>query len=378
MTISAETASPPAANENIRYLFGPVTDFLMLGGGAIILLPLLALVPLKYEFQVAFGALILANFINHPHFAHSYQIFYSNFSNKVSGNGYSKDLQYRYIFAGIIVPIIIALYYAIAIRTNSHVAIGYTVNAMAFFVGWHYVKQGYGMIIVDSVLKKSFFNDSEKKSLLYNSYIVWIFSWVKTNQIVQEKNYFELKYYTFDIPEELYYLLLVMSIVSTAYLAYLLIRSYAPRVQNLPVSGIVAYLVSIYMWLLFVTINPLWVFLVPALHSLQYLAVVWRYQTNVELRRSDALEPFEAPLAKIGPRYRLRVASFMLFGFLLGASGFFLFPFLMDQVIAYDKELFGASLFVVVFWVFINIHHYFLDNVMWRRGNPEVATNLFR
>jgi len=24
------------------------------------------------------------------------------------------------------------------------------------------------------------------------------------------------------------------------------------------------------------------------------------------------------------------------------------------------------------------VHHYFLDNVMWRRGNPEVAKYLFR
>jgi hypothetical protein len=24
------------------------------------------------------------------------------------------------------------------------------------------------------------------------------------------------------------------------------------------------------------------------------------------------------------------------------------------------------------------VHHYFLDNVMWRRGNPEVSKYLFR
>jgi hypothetical protein len=23
------------------------------------------------------------------------------------------------------------------------------------------------------------------------------------------------------------------------------------------------------------------------------------------------------------------------------------------------------------------VHHYFLDNVMWRRGNPDVRNNLF-
>jgi hypothetical protein len=38
----------------------------------------------------------------------------------------------------------------------------------------------------------------------------------------------------------------------------------------------------------------------------------------------------------------------------------------------------GSTLFLFTFWIFINIHHYFLDNVMWRRGNPEVSKYLFR
>jgi hypothetical protein len=30
-----------------------------------------------------------------------------------------------------------------------------------------------------------------------------------------------------------------------------------------------------------------------------------------------------------------------------------------------------------MFYIFINIHHYFLDNVMWRRGNPDVQQHIF-
>jgi hypothetical protein len=32
---------------------------------------------------------------------------------------------------------------------------------------------------------------------------------------------------------------------------------------------------------------------------------------------------------------------------------------------------------VFLFYIFINVHHYFLDNVMWRRGNPDVQKHLF-
>jgi hypothetical protein len=30
-----------------------------------------------------------------------------------------------------------------------------------------------------------------------------------------------------------------------------------------------------------------------------------------------------------------------------------------------------------MFYIFINVHHYFLDNVMWRRGNPDVQQYIF-
>lgn len=32
---------------------------------------------------------------------------------------------------------------------------------------------------------------------------------------------------------------------------------------------------------------------------------------------------------------------------------------------------------VALFWVFINVHHYLLDTVMWRKGNPDVKRHLF-
>ena len=42
-----------------------------------------------------------------------------------------------------------------------------------------------------------------------------------------------------------------------------------------------------------------------------------------------------------------------------------------------NKRAFGPSLFLFMFYIFINIHHYFLDNVMWRRGNPDVQQYIF-
>ncbi|TIN05254.1 MAG: hypothetical protein E5Y14_33750, partial [Mesorhizobium sp.] len=63
---------------------------------------------------------------------------------------------------------------------------------------------------------------------------------------------------------------------STAATVVMLINRWRKHGGTLPYNGVVAYVVSLYAWILFVRINPLWLLVVPALHSLQYLAVVWR------------------------------------------------------------------------------------------------------
>ncbi|RWB19666.1 MAG: hypothetical protein EOQ40_19340 [Mesorhizobium sp.] len=371
---AAKAAAPPG-----KYLFGPVADFLMLGGGAFLVLPILLLVPLKYEGPVAATMVIVAYLVNYPHFAHSYQIFYRNFGRKVSGNGYDRSLQLRYIFAGIVVPVIMGAFFAYGAATANTRLLGYAANAMFFFVGWHYVKQGYGMLMVDAVLKRKFFGDRDKKVLLVNSYAVWILAWLQTNMAVTQGKYYGLEYYTFAAPSWIANIALLAAVASTAATVLMLVNRWRKNGRALPYNGIVAYVASLYLWILIARINPLWLLVVPALHSLQYLAVVWRYQTNVERDVADAARnPEPKILSVLGPLYRLRVLGFIVGGGALGYLGFWLIPFALTALIPYDKQVLGSSLFFFIVLVFINVHHYFLDNVMWRRGNPEVSKYLFR
>lgn len=376
--LSADAPAAVAAAPQ-KYLFGPIADFLLLGGSAFLILPILFLVPLEYEGLVAATMLLVAHLINHPHFAHSYQIFYRNFGRKVRGDGYDKNLQVRYIFAGIVVPLIMGGFFAYGSIAENARLLGYASNAMAFFVGWHYVKQGYGMLMVDAVLKRKFFNEQDKKVLLFNGYAVWLFAWLQTNAVITERRFWGLDYYTFAAPSWVTNIAALAAAASTAATVVMFINRWRKHGGTLPYNGIVAYVVSLYAWILFVKINPLWLLVVPALHSLQYLAVVWRYQTNVERDRSDAvLAPEFKILSIVGPMYRLRVLGFIIIGGILGILGFWLVPIALSALVPYNKEVLGSSLFLFIAWIFINVHHYFLDNVMWRRGNPEVSKYLFR
>ena len=50
---------------------------------------------------------------------------------------------------------------------------------------------------------------------------------------------------------------------------------------------------------------------------------------------------------------------------------------LLSSVISYDQEIFGSMMIFFIFWTFLNVHHYFLDNVIWRRGNPDIQKHLY-
>ncbi|MES0200032.1 hypothetical protein [Mesorhizobium sp. M0011] len=362
-----------------KYLFGPLIDFFMLGGSAFLILPALYFVPLRYEGVVGLSAFLLSHLINHPHFAHSYQIFYRNFARKVRADGYDRNLQLRYIFAGVVVPLAMGAFFIYGATTGNARLLGYATNAMFFFVGWHYVKQGYGMLMVDAVLKRRFFSDRDKKVLLFNGYAVWLFAWLQTNVVITEQQFLGLDYYTFAVPPWLINIAFAVAAASSAATAVMFGHRWHKHGGALPYNGVVAYIVTLYAWILLVRLNPLWLLVVPALHSLQYLAVVWRYQTNVERDRADAVEDsgFKR-LSILGPLYRLRVLIFIIAGTILGALGFWLIPMALSALIPYDKQVLGSSLFLFIAWIFINVHHYFLDNVMWRRGNPEVSKYLFR
>ncbi len=387
MTIS----SPPLAQEHIvagrsrpadaalhSSLFSPLIDFLCLGGGSLLLfIPLMFLDVETFKPTVAATILFLAHFINSPHFAHSYQIFYRDFAEKAFGKTYSPELRIRYIVAGIASPLALILFFAIAAASDTARLLGFGLNIMLFFVGWHYVKQGYGMIIVDSVLKKNFFASKDKTILIVNSYLCWLLSWGFLNHAVAKRDLFGLSTYSLPVPETLLIIVALATTATTALTLAVLFRHWRSG-KPFPFNGTVAYLVTLYVWILFpVLVAPaefviLMALAIPAAHSVQYLIVVWRYQLNVEHDKPRPEHPrglFTKPLP--------RLAYFFIFGVVISFCGFWIIPTALDLLVAYDRAIFGSQMFLFMFAIFINVHHYFLDNVMWRRGNPDVARNLF-
>ena len=369
----------PREARDTRYLFGPVVDFFCLGGVSLLVLPLLLLVPAaQYELQFSAFMLLLANFINHPHFAHSYQLFYRGFRSKAFTRELGAGMQARYLFSGIGVPLLLIAFFAYCILRRDVKLLGQGGNIMALFVGWHYVKQGYGMLMLDAALKRNFFAETDKKILLVNSYAVWIAAWLSANAYVSSRQLAGLQFYTFDFPQPLVGVAQFAALATSAAAGWAILRHWRSS-GRLLVNGIMAYFVSLYAWLLFVRFSPLWIIVVPALHSLQYLIVVWRFELNFGKNAAARADGGGSSLlAKLlGSELAAHLVLFAVGGLSLGFIGFWGLPMLLNMYMPYDQALFGGALFVFVSWIFINVHHYFIDNVMWRRENPDTRRFLF-
>lgn len=379
MSAAQNVATPRSAPSSDGYLFGPVIDFLCLGGSTLLLLPLvIAIGDAENYAGMSATMVLLAHLLNHPHFAASYQIFYRDFRSKARTTTPGSSMQARYLFAGIVVPVLLAAFFLYGIATLDAQLLGQGANLMALSVGWHYVKQGYGMLMVDAALKRRFFGDGTKKILLLNCYVAWLTTWLSFNASANQYDLWGLAYYSFAIPQPIIATATAISAVSGA-LAVGALGLHWRRTGSLPVNGVIAYGVSIYAWLMFVRINPIWGLMVPALHSLQYLVVVGRFQLNYDADRlkDDSYKQGSLVRRLFGLWSVPHLVIFFLAAGLIGWLGFWGLPGLFDGLVPYDGAALTPTLFLFVFWIFINVHHYFLDSVMWRRENPEAKQYLF-
>ncbi|MEW6997694.1 hypothetical protein AADZ86_08320 [Colwelliaceae bacterium BS250] len=364
LTIASEANLPINVPTKPKYLFNNKIDFLCLGGLSFFLLPILFFVPTEHLPLLGFISYIIADFVNHPHFAFSYQLFYRDFITHLKSKN-SNIFVFKLIFAGLIAPIFLLIFFIYCIYFGEKLLIGYSVNAMFLLVGWHYAKQGYGMLMLDSVLKKSFFNDLEKKLLRYNAHFCWFFLWVYTNSLVEEKNYIEITYYTFSLPESLITLMGILALTSSLAVMRCLYMKFKGYEGDIPLNGIIAYYMSIYLWLIG-RVNPAFILFVPALHSLQYSIVVYRLELN---RQSD--------LGFKARRKVLNFALFITFAIAIGYLGFRSLPLFFEASFTLNDDIYNGSIFLFCCWIFINIHHYLIDNILWRKDNKITNKHLF-
>ncbi len=348
-------------------IVSPVVDFFMVGGLTLVVfviayLPIWDTVPKEILNKIGFYLIFVLNF---PHFIHGYQLLYKDYGRKISDAKAGAASRIRYIVAGVVSPLALIAFLAYGAMQPTVQIIGYAANIMFFLVGWHYVKQGYGILMMLSVRKKVFFDNVEKKLLLVNAYIVWLFSWLHLNFSIDRDVFHDIPVTMLDVPPQIMVAAKAAFFVWTIGIALFLVKK-LDRLKTLSFNGFTAYACALYGWVLFAFINPLALIFIPALHSLQYLLFVWKL----------AYEKTREGVGQAGSVFK-HMLPFLAVGFTGGLVFFYLLPTNLDKMAFYDVQVFGPQLFMFMFMIFLNVHHYFIDFAIWRRENPELQY-LFR
>ena len=317
------------------------------------------------EYAVGFTMFYAAHLINDPHFSVTYLLFYKDARARAFGDAFAPAQRARYVFAGIVVPIVLAAWGITGLATKSAVTLGWMMQLMFLLVGWHYVKQGFGVMAVLSARRGVTFDPRERLAIRAHCFAGWAYAWANPPEAPKEVSEKGIVFTTLPHPVWLDRLTCAVVWATFVVLVITLFRKWR-REGRLPlVTPLVALLCSIWAWSIYSSADPLVRYVIPALHSVQYLYFVWL------LKRNEARERELSPWFETSARVRLGILAVSALG--LGWFLFHLAPWALDDGLTPRRarwSALGPTPFFAVIYAFVNIHHYFMDNVIWRRENP--------
>jgi len=236
-----------------------------------------------------------------------------------------------------------------------------TFNVMIFTVGWHYTKQVFGCMMVYSYFDKYKFSPRQRTITKYALLSIWWLNFAQGNQAGAQNNFSQFKYYSLDLPDVLVPITALIVAAGIALVAYEVFwKNFKERGQVPDVNMVVPF-VALYVWWLPVTRQYEFYFLLtPFFHSLQYLAFVYKME-DTRLRGLSHPE-IRGTMVALG----IVVAGWLAFEFV---------PNEVDTALGTFNS-WQMFFFFTAAMLFINIHHYFIDNVLWRFRDPEIQKYL--
>ena len=355
----------------VRSASGARVEFLLTGGASLLLLPLCWLLERALgldtaDLVVGFLTFHAAHVINDPHFSVTYLLFYRDVKARLLSPQLSLAQRLRYLFAGFIAPLGLLAWSVFALATHSARALGAMTQLMFLLVGWHYVKQGFGVVTVLSARRGARYSAGERRTLLAHCFAGWAYAWASPfdpGRTVEEKG---VVYTTWAQPHWLEPATRAVFFASAAWLLVILVRKWR-REGGVPLAPLLGLLCSVWLWTVYSGIDPLFMYLIPALHSLQYLYFVWLLKRN-QARAHEGPPDFGRPPATVLGAWAAGAIALGLLLFHLLPGGFD--AALVDLRAARFSDLGPTPYFAAIF-TFVNLHHYFMDFVIWRRDNAE-------
>ena len=366
-------------------------DFWLLGGASILVwLVMWAVDGFRTSWAVdqhfknlTYTTASLSLLVNYPHFLISYKLAYSR------GRGFVLTHWWQLIA----VPILLAGVFALAFfaynvpvgeirgmtrlpsmlqgwgenaRVFSAARLGdllftLTFNLMLFTVGWHYTKQVFGCMMVYAYFDKYAMTKQQRDITKWSLLSIWGLNFVDNNLRGAQANFSQFRYHSFDLPDiaaPIAQFIVAVGFFWTVYSVFY--RNYRDRGELPSINLVVPFLALYVWWLPLMRQNEFYFLLTPLFHSLQYLAFVYKME-DTRLRTHPRREVAATML----------VAGIVLAGWM----AFELVPNTIDTQLGTFNS-WQMFFFFTAAMLFINIHHYFIDNVLWRFRDPNVQKYL--
>lgn len=303
--------------------------------------------------NIPFTAASLALVVNYPHFLASYKLAYLR---------EARFLQ-RQWFQLVLVPVVLVAVLAYSFFSVAHKTeiLGHMVNLMFLSVGWHYTKQCFGCVMVYAKFDDYFLSNWERNLIRWNLLGIWILSFVNSNLRGGYATYYGMPYRTYDLPSWAELAAAFFLVASTAAVILLIFFRRWRQEGRWPSPNMLIPLVAMQVWWVpFIRQNDFYAYLTPFFHSLQYLAFVYKIET-AKYNQEIATRDFKYSVTLIGL-------------FVAGWAAFEIIPNSLDKYFFPSGSIF--PFFLISALIFINIHHYFIDNAIWRFRDPEIKKNL--
>ncbi len=289
----------------------------------------------------------LATAINMPHFMASYRLVYRS---------RASILTHRW--ASIYIPtlLLLAVIAAIVEAQYSTAGVVILVSIASAYLAWHYTGQVWGMMASYTWLAGARFEASERLLIRTGLRILlaWHVTWFLYTQLRNP-----------GVVRSAYLLVSLGTLAAFVLGVAGIVRMRRRTGQFPPARALVAW-AALFVWYAVMARDPRAIFWIQIAHALQYLA----FPVRVEINHT----------AESHPTHRRLVMHMALYGVVLLAVSVFIAQVVPGHAMDAVANVFGEQpgrVTPVLILMFLNIHHYFTDGVIWKLSNPEVRGELF-
>jgi hypothetical protein len=396
LLVGSRIASSAAAAGDVvapsRALISRFVDFWLLGGASLLVWGVMWLLQdyrsawaVDSHFKnLAVTTISLSLLVNHPHFLVSYKLAYSRGVGFVRAHWWQLAavpalllLAFALAFVAFTAPTASVLPFlaplagllsawgantaALTPARLGDLLFTLMFNVMFFTVGWHYTKQAFGCMMVYAHFDGYRLSPRQRACLKWSLLSVSWLNLAYGSQAAGPLAFSHYTYYSIDLPDVL--VPLSGAFVATG-LVVVVAAVFVPKYvadRQLPTPTMLVPYVAMYVWWMpFTRQHEFYYLLIPFFHSLQYLAVVAK---------------LEHGRLKNAARFEVKATLLILGTIAAGWLSFDLLPSALDAALG-TFATWRIFFFFTAAMLFINIHHYFIDNVIWRFRDPAVRQHL--